>query len=390
MLNGLLKVRRAWLHIPRAGRYLRPVLRHGTPRKVANMLFAEAEMRLKRTTLRSRPYYYLIDVCNVCTLRCPLCPTGNETIARKQGFMSLAEYRQILDKIKEYALVVSLYNHGEPFLNREVFDIIETTAQSNIATNLSSNFNWPVPVDPKNIVRSGLEYITASIDGTTQATYQQYRVRGQIDEAFENVCALLAARKELRSRTPFVEWQFLVFKHNEHELARARELADELGVDLLRFVSPAVDPAFYKETEFWERWMPENPLFLERNPAIARERGYIHDRPCFYVYRSMVIAPGGGAKSCCFTHDTAHDFGNLLTSGVDEIWNNTQYRSARMLFRKRPPAEPRVSVVCDGCELFRRDGARACGVVPSLGTPPSGLVSISASGASHDPPSLRN
>src|SRR5512139_2073818 len=134
------------LHLPRVRRYLNPVLRHGTPRKIANMLLAEAELRLRRTVLRARPYYYLIDVCNVCNLRCPLCPTGNDSLGRVQGIMRFAEYRQILDQVKPYALVASLYNHGEPFLNKDIFEIIAYTASRDIATNVSSNFNWPVPV----------------------------------------------------------------------------------------------------------------------------------------------------------------------------------------------------------------------------------------------------
>lgn len=349
------------LHLPRARRYLNPVLRHGTPRKIANMLLAEAELRLARSVLRARPYYYLVDVCNVCNLRCPLCPTGNDSLGRVQGIMRFAEYRQILDKVKPYALVASLYNHGEPFLNKDIFEIIAYTASNNIATNVSSNFNWPVPVDPKDIVRSGLEYITVSLDGVTQESYQRYRVGGRIDEVFENMKALLAARKELKSRTPFVEWQFIVFKHNQQERERSRQLAAALGVDLLRFVAPGFQPESVGDRKIREQWLPEDPLFSERNPAGAAQRGYIYDRTCFYLYRSMSIYPGGGVTPCCFTHERQHDFGDIRTSTVEEIWNNQHYRSARMLFHRRPPREGRRSVVCDLCPMFHQPRAGACG-----------------------------
>ena len=42
-------------------------------------------------------------------------------------------------------------------------------------------------------------------------------MRGDCKEVIENGKAVLAPRKELNSKTPFVEWQFIVFKHNEHE-----------------------------------------------------------------------------------------------------------------------------------------------------------------------------
>lgn len=345
--------------LPRAVRYIRPLLRYGTPRKLANVLRIEAELRQRKVVLRGRPYYYLIDVCNVCNLRCPLCPTGLESLGRYQGMMSLAEYRQILDKVAPYALVASLYNHGEPFLNKDIFGIIEYTTSRNIATNVSSNFNWPLKFDPRDIVRSGLGYLTISLDGTSQETYGQYRVRGDYDEVVENVKAVLAAKRELGSKTPFVEWQYIVFRHNEHEMDTARKLAAEWGVDLLRFTSPGVPPELMYDPEVSRKWMPENRDFWRLNPALVNEQGYLFDRQCFYLYRSMSIYPGGGVSPCCFVHEKGHDFGNILEQDPEDIWNNDRYQSARMLFSKTGHHASRTPVICDGCPIFKQERPRS-------------------------------
>ena len=265
-------------------------------------------------------------------------------------------------KIKEYALVVSLYNHGEPLLNPDVFSIIEHTHRNQVGTNISSNFNWPQPVDINDFIRSGLDYVTVSLDGVTQEAYEQYRIRGEIAEVFENLRRLISAKKALKSKTPFVEWQFIVFKHNEHEMPSARKLASEIGVDLLRFVSPGMQPEDMHKAELQEKWMPDNPLYWERNPKLVEDRGYVFDRACFYLYRSMFIYPGGGVTPCCFAHDDRQDFGNIYKNSVSEIWNNKMYRSARMLFSKRAPAESHVETICDKCTVFRQDGAHLCGV----------------------------
>ncbi len=355
-------VRQSLRKLRRHSRYVPKILNYGTPKKLANILLAEAELRMQRTVLRSLPYYYIIDICNVCNLRCPLCPTGNTTLARVQGMFTLEQYKEVFDKVKEYALVVSIYNHGEPFLNPDAFAIIEHTRSNRVGTNVSSNLNWPHPVDVRDIVRSGLDYITVSLDGVTQETYEQYRVLGNVEEVFENLRALVAAKKALKRKTPFVEWQYIVFKHNEHEMDQARKLADEIGVDLLRFVSPGVQPEDMHDKSLQDKWMPENPLYWERNPSLVEERGYVFDQPCFYLYRSMFIYTGGGVTPCCFAHDAGHDFGNILTHSVAEIWNNHQYRSSRMLFSKKAPTETRVETLCDACTVFRQDGAHLCGV----------------------------
>jgi MoaA/NifB/PqqE/SkfB family radical SAM enzyme len=351
--------------LERHGRHVPKILNYGTPKKLMNIMLAELELRQQKTRLRCLPYYYIIDVCNVCNLRCPLCPTGNTTISRKQGMLSVEQYKELFDKIKDYALVVSLYNHGEPLLNPDVFSIIEHTHRNRVGTNISSNFNWPHRIDINDFVRSGLDYVTVSLDGVSQEAYQQYRVRGDVSEVFDNMKRLLSAKKALKSKKPFVEWQYVVFKHNEHEMDEARRLASEIGVDLLRFVSPGVPPEDMHDTQLQEKWMPGNPLYWERHPKLVEARGYVFDQTCFYLYRSMFIYPGGGVTPCCFAHDDRQDFGNLYNSSVSEIWNNKTYRSARMLFSRTAPTEDRVKTICDKCTVFRQDGAHLCGVRPA-------------------------
>ena len=222
-VKAITSARQMLRKLRRHGRYVPKILRYGTPRKIANIIMAEAKLRLQKTVLRCLPYYYIIDICNVCNLRCPLCPTGNTKIARKQDMLTLDQYKGIFEKVKDYALVVSIYNHGEPFLNPDAFSIIEHTRQNRVGTNASSNLTWPKPVDVSDIVRSGLDYLTVSLDGVTQENYEQYRVRGDVKDVFENMKALIAAKQALKSKTPFVEWQYIVFKHTEHEMDQARK-----------------------------------------------------------------------------------------------------------------------------------------------------------------------
>jgi MoaA/NifB/PqqE/SkfB family radical SAM enzyme len=364
-ISSLTSLQEKFNKVKRRSRYVPRLVSYSTPKKFANIALAEWELRRQKTTLLSRPYYYTIDVCNVCNLRCPLCATGLGTLARRQGMLSLEQYKGLFDKIKDYAIMVSLYNHGEPLLNPELFSMIEHTHRHRVGTRISSNFNWPQPIEINDFVRSGLDYVTVSLDGVTQESYEQYRVRGDVAEVFDNMKRLLAAKKALKSKTPYVEWQFIVFKHNEHEVDEAKRLAADLGVDRLRFTSPGVPPENMHDLELQEKWMPRNPLYWSRNPKHVEQRGYVFDQACFYLYRTMYIYPGGGVTPCCFAHAERQDFGNLYKNEPAEIWNNQAYRSARMLFSRSAPTEERIETVCDSCALFRQDGARLCGVRPA-------------------------
>ena len=79
------------------------------------------------------------------------------------------------------------------------------------------------------------------------------------------------------------------------------------------------------DRELSQKWMPENRDFWELNPAIVDTQGYLFDRPCFYLYRSMAFYPGGGVSPCCFTHDKSHDFAAFTSDGLAAVWTVDRY-----------------------------------------------------------------
>ncbi|NTU79346.1 MAG: radical SAM protein [Chloroflexales bacterium] len=338
-------------------RHLIALVHHAGPRKAANVLLAETERLLRRTTLRSRPYYYFVDPCNVCNLRCPLCPTGNGLLDRSKGMLKLKDFEVILSKIAPYAVEVSLHNWGEPLLNKEIFSIIGATSRRGIATNMSSNLSIEKEDLGERLVESGLEYLIVSLDGVTQDVYERYRVRGEIDLVFHNLRSIVEAKRRLKSSRPVIEWQYLVFQHNEHQMAEAQRLASEIGVERFRFRSPGFPLGDYKlvgapaQEEAEAKWMPTNPAYWELHPGQLRKAGYLWDEPCYYLYRSMTINPGGGVAACCIVYKERQDFGNLVRDELDTIWNSDRYRRSRQLYTSDPG---QAGTVCDSCFLFKR------------------------------------
>jgi MoaA/NifB/PqqE/SkfB family radical SAM enzyme len=339
-------------------RHLVALLQHAGPRKTANVLQVELERLQGRTRLRGKPYYYFVDPCNVCNLRCPLCPTGNGTFARTKGMLKLADYQVILEKIAPYAVEVSLHNWGEPLLNKDIFGIIEATSTRGIATNMSSNLSIEKERLGDQLVEAGLEYLIVSLDGITQDVYEQYRVRGDVELVIENLRSVVEAKRRRGAKRLTVEWQFLVFKHNEHQIPAAEELARKIGVDRFRLRAPGFQLSDYKlkarpeQVAAEEKWMPTDPSYWELHPGQLRKEGYLWDEPCYYLYRSMTVNPGGGIAACCIVYKERQDFGNLLHDDLETIWNNEQYQRSRALFGPNPADT--AGTICDGCFLFKR------------------------------------
>ncbi len=356
-------------HLKRMPRHLRSVLNHSTPRRLANLALVEMERRLGLTRLRGRPYVIFVDPINLCNLKCPLCATGANEITRVQQRMPLEHFKRVIDQVSPWAYEVSLYNWGEPLLHRDIFSMIRYADEKNVATLMSSHLSVRKQELMDAIIESGLEELTVSLDGITQEVYEKYRVGGNIELVFRNLRYLLERRRLLGSSHPVVEWQFIVFKHNEHQMDQARTMARDLGVDLLRFIPAGLpfDAGREKKQGLAKQWFSSLPRWRYQDPdagdfqdASFRQRG-----GCYYLYRSMTINPDGGVSPCCIVYNDQYDFGNAGVGDFKSLWNNDHYRSARTEF-SRIGVSPGKATVCKTCQIFdkpslhlRGAGARA-------------------------------
>lgn len=340
-------------HYTRKVRHVDQFLRHSTPKKIVNLLGAEWALRKGKTTLHSRPYIYIIDPCNACNLRCPLCPTGNQTLGRPTKMMDFECYRSIIDQVKDYAIEVILHNWGESFLHPRIFDMIRYARDADIGTTVSSHFNNITDTMIDRMIDIGPEHLTVSLDGATQAVYETYRVRGNLENALLGLRRLQQRKKERKSHRPFVEWQFIVMKHNEHEIQKAREIAEQLDVDRFRLLSVGLPFNHLDDLQLAEQWMSGDPAYRGYDPMVIIKRGYLYDEPCFYPYRAITINPDGGVAPCCAIDHRKWDFGSLQEASIGSIWNNRHYQSARSLFSDNPIPDP-LKTVCDGCPLYKQ------------------------------------
>ena len=94
------------------------------------------ERVLKNSRVVGYPYLVYIDPINICTLKCPLCPTGQNSKARSRGKMSFDNFKKIIDEIGDYLYFVGLYNWGEPFLNKDIFKMIKYSKSKKIKTEI--------------------------------------------------------------------------------------------------------------------------------------------------------------------------------------------------------------------------------------------------------------
>ena len=323
--------------------------RHGSWKKLFNFVRIELQLRFGRTKVWGYPFEWEVDTTNICQLKCPLCHTGLGTVNRQKGVMHFGVFKKTVDEIKDYCIWLSLYSWGEPFLNKRIHEYVEYAHRANIATIMSTNLNKPLTPDmTEALVSSGLDSLIISIDGTTQEVYEVYRVGGQLDRVLDNIRLLVEARTTMGSKTPFLEWQFIVMRQNEHQIEDARRMAVELGVDDIVFKQ--VDfPHGEDDLALADRWMPVNTREFRNESPFDKPFAEGGGR-CWRLWRSGVVNWDGGYAPCCYLTDAADDFGSVKTHSIKEIWNNQHYTTARDLFKDG--TVPTVEVGCQGCNVY--------------------------------------
>ena len=313
----------AMSHGETARRYLAPLSpnlhRYLTAHKLTNIARCELDMRTRARVAKGLPYVLHLEPTNACTLRCPLCITGARDNRIPAGRLRYDDFCRLMSRIRDELVFVRLDGSGEPFINKRLAAMLEYTHAQGIGTVVSTNFQNSEPHEMERLVRAGLDYVIVSLDGVTQEVYEKYRVGGDIQRVYDNVEALLRARRRMGSSTPFVEWQFLEFNHNAHEVDSARERAAEMGFDRL-LVSNA-------RPSFWQN-------------QIASDA----QKTCYWFYKAMNVAWTGDLKACCSDGlGESFSIGNLLQDELPAIWNGPTMLALRDLFLNPAPYDGSVA-----------------------------------------------
>lgn len=279
-------------------------VRYGSWTKLKNLISVEAAIRTGRTRNFGFPYMLTVEPTNRCNLRCPLCPTGRELHGRDLQTMDLDVLERLLDEVGPFVYMINFQNWGEPTLAKQLPDMIALAHRRRIATTVATNGNYPRTLNQR-LLESGLDNLVVAIDGATQETYEQYRVRGKLDRVIENIQHLVSLRSEAKLSRPFIEAQFLVFDHNRHEIEAITRLAAHCKVDGI-LIRAAVAPGNGENRRRFYTW--------------NEERNF-----CRRFWYTASINVDFGVTPCCNFFFQRDDLGNVRDTSFESIWHGETY-----------------------------------------------------------------
>ena len=292
-----------------------------------------------------------LDASSVCQLKCPACSTAsglNKAGVVGWGHLRVDNFRRLLEENPGLGLI-ELSNWGEIFLNPAIDEIMALAYQHGVRLMAGNGVNLNTVRDEtlENLVRYQFSFLSVSIDGASPETYEQYRIRGNFDRVIANIQRINHFKQKHKSTLPQLQWQFVIFGHNEHELPRARLMARELGMKLRTKLNhtPTVSPV--RDTDMVRR---EGGFGVASRDEYRTKTKQEYSFPCGQLWDNPQINWDGKLLGCCV--NKFGDFGNVFTEGLEGALRGERYVYAKQMILGRAP--PKKEIPCYGCKVYWR------------------------------------
>lgn len=241
------------------------------------------------------------------------------------------------------------YFQGEPYINPEFLDMVAYAKKKGIYTITSTNGHFLNEDNARKTVESGLDRIIISIDGTTQETYEMYRKEGKLKNVIQGAKNLVQARNDLGKQHPFIIFQFLVVKPNEHQIEDVYALAREIGVDEVKLKTAQV-----YDFENGNDLIPTLDKYARYRKG---DDGRYHIKNqllnhCWKMWQACVITWDGLVVPCCFDKDAEHRMGDLKAQTFDDIWHGKAYDQFRKAIWKGRDQIDICNNCTEGCKVW--------------------------------------
>lgn len=279
-----------------------------------------------------------IELSSCCNLYCPECFTGAGLLTRKASFISYSQVADIASQLRGHVISTWLSFQGEPMMHPEFFRIAELF--HGLSPVISTNGHYLDRESCISLAGSPLKKIIVSYDGVSPESYTMYRRGGDHALVTEGIRRLTAAVRERNSKLKVV-LQFLVHRHNEHEVRAAAAFAASVGAGFRIKSMQLLDP------ERAEEWMPSYRR-KARYPVSgggARPASVAPSAGCLRMWTSAVITADGDVVPCCYDKNAGHAMGNLANSTFRDIWQGEKYR----IFRDNVMKDRRLTDICSSC-----------------------------------------
>ena len=295
------------------------------------------------------PFSLSIEPTTACNLQCPECPSGLRAFTRPTGNLKADFFSKILQDISQRLWVIQFYFQGEPYINPEFLNMVAAAKSKRLYTMTSTNGHFLDRENSIKTIQSGLDRLIVSVDGATQEVYEQYRIGGKLQTVIDGLETLVSCKKELNSKHPYIVLQVLVVRPNEHQLEALKALAEQIGVDEIKYKTAQV-----YDYENGNPLIPQNTKFARYRQEADGKWAAKHSLTpwCWKMWHSAVITWDGTVVPCCFDKDATHAMGSLRSDAFKTVWESKTYRQFRSKLAQGRDQIDICTNCSEGCSVF--------------------------------------
>jgi len=241
-----------------------------------------------------------LELTSRCNAACPQCPRTNADLFKKD----LDHYREITVEnlqtwlppqiLKNLKKIVFKGTFSEPLISKYFVEIIEwfiknTNASIDIHTNGSLRneifWCWLAKNLPPNST------VVFALDGL-QDTHSIYRIHTNFDK-------IIANAKTFIENGGHAIWQFIIFKHNEHQINSAKLMSQELGFK--NFYTMFSDRTI--DNEFTKKYNSEKSINRQQEKNLITDSIINKNVQCKSIRnKEIFINWDGEVFPCCYTN----------------------------------------------------------------------------------------
>ena len=290
-----------------------------------------------------------LESCIKCQLKCACCTIGDfyDKNPPKCYFLSSDNFLTFI-KNNKFIKIIELSNNGEMFLNPQLDEIIKIANRNRVVLTARNGVNFNDVSDEilESMVKNKFHSMNIAIDGASQKTYSEYRVKGDFNKVINNIKKLNYFKEKYNSIYPILFYQFIIFGHNEHEIPLAKKFAKELKMkmyfkrNLYREYSPIKDKEFVAKELHLKKIYTDDKDESKLAPLSGMST-------CTHLWFEPQIQCDGTFLGCCSQYkDTKM---NVFESGLESILNSPQIiNSKRILCNQTSCGE----TICSDCFVF--------------------------------------
>ncbi len=297
----------------------------------------------KDVSCKILPVRVWLEPTNHCNLKCVMCPNKDIDECQK-GFMELGLFYKIVDELSSITKSVNLYLGGEPLVHPQIIDMVKYLKGKDMFVRIHTNATLLTEKMSKELIESGLDFISFSFDGYNPKAYEKIRVNASFENTLNNIIRFLEIKDEIGHDMPFTTFQVIELPDvTEESIKEKKKLLDrlkDLPVDDYRIEVPCRFAGKIPEEITGTRY------------AFTRDDGLKY-RPCWFPWVSMHILWDGRVVPCCVDFMGEYALGDASSESLLDVWNGEKMIKLRKKLKDNDIEDINP---CSNCDmLYQRE-----------------------------------